>query len=179
MLQPTDTKSCVVHFFMLHFCIEENYQKPACTGECTLLYCIYQFKVNLLFLSISYPNGMLEYRNHIGISPEIHRMINLIGKGRDVKEYEDGLQFIYFYTKGQKGGSQAIKNMLTYFQNSDSKNAVDDATKMIDRYVRKVKSLPEVEAGYIIDNKEKVAANIREKYPDYAENADELVEKYW
>ena len=94
-------------------------------------------------------------------------------------EYEDGLQFIYFYTKGQKGGSQAIKNMLTYFQNSDSKNAVDDATKMIDRYVRKVKSLPEVEAGYIIDNKEKVAAKIRERYPDYAENADELVEKYW
>ena len=164
--------------------------------------------------------------------------------------------------------------MLTYFQNSDSKNAVDDATKMIDRYVRKVKSLPEVEAGYMtvgdwmdemveeireaiedearaeaekkvnaemdemrkkaiakiedevreetekrvreetekkvreetekkvreetekkvreenikvfietlqefIDNKEKVAAKIREKYPDYAENADELVEKYW
>ena len=189
-------------------------------------------------------------------------------------EYEDGLQFIYFYTKGQKGGSQAIKNMLTYFQNSDSKNAVDDATKMIDRYVRKVKSLPEVEDGYMtvgdwmdemveeireaiedearaeaekkvnaemdemrkkaiakiedevreetekrvreetekkvreetekrireetekkvreenikvfietlqefIDNKEKVAAKIREKYPDYAENADELVEKYW
>ena len=104
---------------------------------------------------------------------------NSIREGRDVKEYEDGLQFIYFYTKGQKGGSQAIKNMLTYFQNSDSKNAVDDATKMIDRYVRKVKSLPEVEAGYIIDNKEKVAAKIREKYPDYAENADELVEKYW
>ncbi|MDD6628966.1 MAG: hypothetical protein PUF03_12045 [Lachnospiraceae bacterium] len=138
-------------------------------------------------------------------------------------EYEDGLQFIYFYTKEQKGGSQAIKNMLTYFQNSDSKNAVDDATKMIDRYVRKVKSLPEVEDGYMtvgdwmdemveeireaiedevreetekkvreenikvfietlqefIDNKEKVAAKIREKYPDYAENADELVEKYW
>lgn len=69
--------------------------------------------------------------------------------------------------------------MLTYFQNSDSKNAVDDATKMIDRYVRKVKSLPEVEAGYIIDNKEKVTAKIREKYPDYAENVDELVEKYW
>ncbi|MGN0280304.1 MAG: hypothetical protein ACI4C4_13215 [Lachnospiraceae bacterium] len=200
-------------------------------------------------------------------------------------EYEDGLQFIYFYTKGQKGGSQAIKNMLTYFQNSDSKNAVDDATRMIDTYVRKVKSLPEVEAGYMtvgdwmdemveeireaiedearaeaekkisaemeetrkkmraevekevreetekiireemeetrkkmraevekkarketekkvreetekrvreenikvfvetlqefIDSKEMVAAKVREKYPDYAESADELVEKYW
>ena len=64
-------------------------------------------------------------------------------------DYDDGLQFIYFYTKGQKGGSQAIKNMLTYIQNSDSKNAVDDATRMMDSYVMKVKNLPEVEAGYM------------------------------
>ena len=33
-------------------------------------------------------------------------------------EYDDGLRFLYFYTKGQKGGSQKIKNMLSYFQNS-------------------------------------------------------------
>ena len=64
-------------------------------------------------------------------------------------EYDDGLQFVYFYTKGQKGGSQAIKNMLTYIQNSDSKNAVDEATRKLDSYVMKVKNLPEVEAGYM------------------------------
>ncbi|MDD6811588.1 MAG: hypothetical protein PUD93_06980, partial [Lachnospiraceae bacterium] len=113
--------------------------------------------------------------------------------------------------------------MLTYFQNSDSKNAVDDATRMIDTYVRKVKSLPEVEAGYMTvgdwmdemeeeireavveeireetekrvreetikvfietlreftDSKETVVAKVREKYPDYAESAVKLVEKYW
>lgn len=64
-------------------------------------------------------------------------------------EYDDGLQFLYFYTKGKKGGSQAIKNVLTYIQNSDSKNAVDDVTRKMDSYVRKVKSLPEVEEGYM------------------------------
>ena len=64
-------------------------------------------------------------------------------------EYDDGLRFLYFYTKGQKGGSQKIKNMLSYFQNSNSKNAVDDATRKIDSYVTKVKHLPEVEAGYM------------------------------
>lgn len=64
-------------------------------------------------------------------------------------EYDDGLQFVYFYTKGKKGGSQTIKNMLTYIQNSDSKNAVDEATREMDSYVRKVKNLPEVEAGYM------------------------------
>ncbi len=79
-------------------------------------------------------------------------------------EYNDGLQFIYFYTNGQKGGSQAIKNMLTYLQNSDSKNAVDDATRIIDSYVKKVKKLPEVEAGYMTlgDWMDEIEADIRE-----------------
>ena len=39
--------------------------------------------------------------------------------------------------------------MLTYIQNSESKNAVDEATKKIDFYVSRVKNLPEVEAGYM------------------------------
>ena len=30
-----------------------------------------------------------------------------------------------------------------------------------------------------IDSKEQMTAKVREKYPDYAENANELVEKYW
>ena len=122
-------------------------------------------------------------------------------------EYDDGLQFIYFNTKGQKGGSQAIKNMLKYIQNSDSKNAVDDATRKIDYYVRKVKNLPEVEAGYmtlgdwidsIVDSvkeedikvvveilkelhetKDNAVLKIRSKFPEFANQAERLVEKYW
>ena len=84
-------------------------------------------------------------------------------------EYDDGLKFLYFYTKGKKGGSQAIKNMLIYIQNSESKNAVDEATKKIDFYVSRVKNLPEVEAGYMtlgdwIDSiKEDMAEEIREE----------------
>ncbi len=154
-------------------------------------------------------------------------------------EYDDGLKFIYFNTKGKKGGSQSIKNMLTYIQNSDSRNAVDDATRKIDSYVTKVKNLPEVEAGYmtlgdwidgiaeeiredlreevekevreevekevreevekeVIDKvteegikalietcceyhaaKEDAVDKIRSKFPDYADKAELLVEKYW
>ena len=88
-------------------------------------------------------------------------------------EYDDGLEFIYFNTKGQKGGSQAIKNMLTYIQNSDSINAVDDATRMIDSYVKRVKNLPEVEAGFMTlgdwvdgiveDAVEEAVAEVKEK----------------
>lgn len=126
-------------------------------------------------------------------------------------EYDDDLQFLYFYTKGQKGGSQGIKNMLTYFQNSDSKNAVDNATKMMDAYVKKVKNLPEVEARYMTlgdwidgiteemkeeiqeedikalvetvqeynDTKENAVIKLQEKFSDYADRAEEFVEKYW
>lgn len=158
-------------------------------------------------------------------------------------EYDDGLRFLYFYTKGQKGGSQKIKNMLSYFQNSNSANAVDDATRKIDSYVTKVKHLPEVEAGYMTlgdwidaivdeakeDMREELRAEVEEeiseevtekvskevtekvsreitekniqiivemlqeynatkenaviklqtKYPDYADQAGELVDKYW
>lgn len=122
-------------------------------------------------------------------------------------EYDDGLKFIYFYTKGQKGGSQAIKNMLTYFQNSDSKNVVDEATRTIDSYVSRIKSLPEVEAGYMTlgdwvdalkeelkeediiiaidmlqeyhETKENAVMKLREKFPEYAERVEELVERHW
>ncbi|MCM1122218.1 MAG: hypothetical protein NC416_06525 [Eubacterium sp.] len=84
-------------------------------------------------------------------------------------DYDDGLKFVYFNTKGQKGGSQAIKNMLTYFQNSDSKNVVDDATRIMDSYVSRVKNLPEVEAGYMTlgdwadDLEEEIREGVREE----------------
>ena len=83
-------------------------------------------------------------------------------------EYDDGLQFIYFYTKGKKGGSQRIKNMLTYIQNSDRKNAVDEATRKMDSYVSRVKNLPEVEAGYMTlgDWLDSIADDIREDLRD-------------
>lgn len=79
----------------------------------------------------------------IGISPYIH------GRRNQIRQAERKPAVYPCGWEGQKGGSQAIKNMLTYIQNSDSKNAVDDATRMMDSYVEKVKNLPEVEAGFM------------------------------
>lgn len=80
----------------------------------------------------------------IGISPYIH------GRRNQIRQAERKPAVYPCGWEGQKGGSQAIKNMLTYIQNSDSKNAVDDATRMMDSYVEKVKNLPEVEAGFMM-----------------------------
>ncbi len=58
--------------------------------------------------------------------------------------YENGLCHIYFNTTGNKGGSQSIKNMLHYMENSNPYAAVDEATKELESYVRKVKMDPEI-----------------------------------
>ncbi|MCR4792261.1 MAG: hypothetical protein K5871_05895 [Lachnospiraceae bacterium] len=64
-------------------------------------------------------------------------------------DYGDGLTFLYFYTKGQKGGSDSIRNMLKYLQNSRNNSAVDDATKEVDRYVTNVRRDPEIRGNYM------------------------------
>ena len=60
-------------------------------------------------------------------------------------EYEGGLRFLYFNTKGTKGGSESILNMLRYMENSTVDNAVDEATKEISKYVEEVKNNAELE----------------------------------
>ena len=64
-------------------------------------------------------------------------------------EYDDGLRIIYFNTKGKKGGSQSILNVLNYVQNSRSEYAVDTATKELDRYVTDIRRDPEIRGKYM------------------------------
>ena len=63
--------------------------------------------------------------------------------------YEDGLQFIYFNTTGKNGGCKEIADLLHYMERSTADNAVDDATRLIHRYVEEVKIAPEVRNGYM------------------------------
>lgn len=64
-------------------------------------------------------------------------------------EYNDGLEFVYFYAGGKKGGNQSIKAMLTYLRESREENAVDEATREVHRIVEQVKSLTEVRQEYM------------------------------
>ena len=77
--------------------------------------------------------------------------------------YEDGLCFIYFNTTGKKGGSQSIKNMLHFIENSDKSSVVDNETQELEQYIRKVKLNPEVRRklmtfGDYIDRERREAA---------------------
>lgn len=118
---------------------------------------------------------------------------DIFGKGRmvytfntvcedepDIK-YDDGLYRIYFNTSGTRGGSQDIKNMLNYIQNSGTELAVDSATKELDGYVSKVKMDPEVRRsvmtfGDIIDREKREAAKEAAREASHSTRVEAIIE---
>ena len=64
-------------------------------------------------------------------------------------EYKDGLKYIYFYTKGKKGGSKEIKALLNYLQSSIIENVTDEATQSIHNSVEKIRHSAEVRGKYM------------------------------
>ena len=82
-------------------------------------------------------------------------------------DYQDGLEYIYFNTKGRKGGSPEIQRMLRYIENSTEENVKDEAVRSIHRHVEWMKLQPEVKEEYM-DWEEKIYYERR----DAAEEAD-------
>lgn len=97
-------------------------------------------------------------------------------------QYRDGLQFIYFNTQGAKGGSEEIRKMLRFIQDSKAVNATDESTRELYDYVSKVKVQPEVRLEYMRFDEilECTAADAAEKATEKAkQNAIlELLEDY-
>lgn len=63
--------------------------------------------------------------------------------------YNDGVTKIFLYTKGTKGGSKELKELLTFMENTSSDNAVDEELANIQRIVDKVKSRSDVKERYM------------------------------
>ena len=59
-------------------------------------------------------------------------------------EYNDGLKFIYFNTSGTKGGTEAIKQLLSYLKDSKMENVTNESTAQIHNYVTTVKQSAKV-----------------------------------
>ncbi len=92
-------------------------------------------------------------------------------------EYKDGVKLIFFNTEGKYGGSQAVRNMLKYIRDSREASAVDAATKVIDGFVRQIRTDPVIREGYmtfgdIIDRERREAA--QEAAQEAAREADHL-----
>ncbi|MBQ0001619.1 MAG: hypothetical protein KBT01_08845, partial [Clostridiales bacterium] len=94
-------------------------------------------------------------------------------------EYEDGLTYIYFYTKGKIGGSQSIKNMLRYIEDSHAQNVVDEATEQMNSYVEVIRKNPALEGDYMtfgdILDREKDAGRIEGRVEGRSEESNDLI----
>lgn len=80
-----------------------------------------------------------------------YMMYNICNQCREIPElnYNDGLSYIYFYTRGTKGGTPELKAMLKYFRDSTEKNVVNESTRKIHDYANQVRMMPEVRDAYM------------------------------
>ena len=102
--------------------------------------------------------------------------------------YDDGVEIIYFNTKGTVGGDDELKNFLRYMEESTTANAVDDATKSLDTMVSDVKGKSETGGRYMTtlgeymdrvveDAVEDLQAELAAKDSALAEQRNALAEK--
>ena len=64
-------------------------------------------------------------------------------------ENKDGLKYIYFNTTGTKGGTESIKQLLSYLNYSKIENVKNDKISHIHDYVKTVKQSAEVRNRYM------------------------------
>ena len=64
-------------------------------------------------------------------------------------EYNDGIRKLFLYTGGKKGGTKALKNLLTYLESSIEENAVDEELKKLHSSVKRLKSSRKIGVKYM------------------------------
>ena len=64
-------------------------------------------------------------------------------------ENKDGLKYIYFNTAGTKGGTETIKQLLSYLKHSKIENVTNEKISHIHDYVETVKQTAEVRDRYM------------------------------
>ena len=99
-------------------------------------------------------------------------------------DYPDGLRYIYFNTKGTKGGSPAIRELLDYLQKSTKENAKNETLLNLHHHIEKVKESQEVKDRFMTigDVIEYVKDDTRKEYifellKDYGEIPEKIRER--
>lgn len=64
-------------------------------------------------------------------------------------DYNDGVRKLFLYTGGTNGGTEALKNLLAYMQNSIVENAVDEELKELHSNVERLKGKKEIGVKYM------------------------------
>ena len=90
--------------------------------------------------------------------------------------YNDEVTILYFNTVGTKGGTEGLRRFLTYLEESKDTNAVDEATREVEKYVGTIKHNYEIGGKYMTvgDLMDKIAA---EAAAEVAAEKDAYIEK--
>lgn len=78
----------------------------------------------------------------------IYTVKNVVAENEKLS-YNDGVCKIFLYTRGNKGGSTTLKNLLTYMEDTRKENAVDEELLQIQSIVDEVKCSDEERKRYM------------------------------
>jgi len=78
----------------------------------------------------------------------IYHVKNMIAENNQLV-YNDGINRIFLYTKGGKGGSKELRELLKYFEATILENAIDDDLQEIQKIVTRIKSNSDVKERYM------------------------------
>ena len=73
---------------------------------------------------------------------------NVVEENQEI-EYNDGIRKLFLYTGGKRGGTKALRDLLTYIQNTTEENAVDRDLKKFHVNVKRLKSNKEIGVKYM------------------------------
>lgn len=137
----------------------------------------------------------------------IYTIKNMVVENQNLV-YNDGITKIILYTKGTKGGSKELKDLLTYLKNTTLSNAVDRELQELQEIVNNVKGKEDVGERYMTlqemidyekrdsyedghirgiieayhhlsDNRSKTKEKIMEQFQLSSEQAEEYLNLYW
>ena len=83
-----------------------------------------------------------------GLDYRIYTVKNVVEENPEI-EYNDGVRKLFLYTGGTKGGTEALKDMLAYIQNTTEENAVDEDLKKLHINVERLKNNKQIEVKYM------------------------------
>lgn len=83
-----------------------------------------------------------------GMDFMLYSVKNIVEESTEI-DYNDGVRKLFLYTRGKKGGTEALRNLLTYLENSLEENAVDEKLKRLHTNVERLKCSKEVGMKYM------------------------------
>ena len=78
----------------------------------------------------------------------LYTVKNMVVENKELV-YNDGVVKFFLYTKGKLGGSEQLKSLLNYFEETTQDNAVDEELEAIQKIVRSIKHSHETEDRYM------------------------------